>query len=326
VTAGTGEVAPVFVVGAMRSGTTLLRLMLNEHPDVAIPAESHFVAPLLRTFDATATLAGDDLERALAIVATSPEWQRDFAHDEAALRAAVGDGPLSLATFLDRVFRLEVGDTVARWGDKTPAYLRRVDQLCTCFPAAQVIAIVRDPRDVYLSLARHGWVGDTTWDIGRYLAEMGSFVRRWAHEIDAARFTVVRYEDLVLDTERTLHRVCDFLGLPFAPEMRAFFRNASANVQQWELDIGAHGKLLRPPSVDDVGRWRRESTRLDRAEIEALTSDVLDAYGYERTVPRAALGALRWSARGRHHARRPGVLVRRTAGQVQRRLRAPSRA
>jgi hypothetical protein len=308
--------APIFVVGAMRSGTTLLRLMLNEHPEVAIPAESHFVASLLRTFSPTAVLAGPDLLRAVEIVASSPEWQRDYDADEAALRDAVGTGHLSLGAFIERVFRLEVGMEPRRWGDKTPAYLTRVDQLLTCFPDAQVVAIVRDPRDVYLSLATRDWVGETTWDIGRYLAQYGRFVARWRAAFDDAHFRVVRYEDLVLRTEPTLRSLCEYLGLPFAAEMEAFFEGAEQNVQQWELDIGAHTKLLRRPAPSDVARWRREGTRLQHAEIEALTVAVVDDHGYERRVPGAAVPVLRLEPRARHHARSPGDALARVARRI----------
>jgi hypothetical protein len=301
----TADPSPVFVVGAMRSGTTLLRLMLNEHPGLAIPAESHFVAPLFRRFGPDVVLDGDRLTEAVDVVAGSPEWQRDFGHTEDELRAAVGDGPLRMDELLDRVFRLEIADTgKSRWGDKTPAYLHRVDQLVTCFPAAKVVCIVRDPRDVYLSLSAHGWVGQTTVEIAAYLNRCERKRRRWERQLPAGSFRTVRYEDLVLDTEPTLRSVCTFLDLPFAGEMRAFFRNANDNVQQWELDIGAHNKLLRPPSTDDVGRWRREGSRLAIAEVEAMTGDVLDAHGYPRRLPARTGAPVRLEARARTRLRR----------------------
>src|SRR5262249_34844535 len=151
---------------------------------------------------------------------------RDFAHESGALRTVIGGGPLTMAELLDRVFRLEVGDAAPRWGDKTPANLRWVGPLYECFPAAQTIAIVRDPRDVWLSLAPLGWFGETTWDIGHYIARNGRMVRRWLDEVPPSAFHIVRYEDLVLETERVLREVCEFLQLPFAAEMEQFFHNA----------------------------------------------------------------------------------------------------
>src|SRR5690349_5987674 len=168
--------APVFLVGASRSGTTLLRLMLNEHPDVAIPSESHFLGPLLQEFEPGATLEGASLEHAIETVTGFAQWRDDFRQTETELRNAVGDGPVPLADFIDRIFRLEVGADVARWGDKTPPYLRWVDKLLACFPNAQAIAIVRDPRDVYTSLAELEWFGTSTWEVCRYLQPCGDFL------------------------------------------------------------------------------------------------------------------------------------------------------
>jgi hypothetical protein len=293
--------------------------MLNEHPDVSIPSESHFIAPLIRDFGVDAVLSGATLERAIVMVASSEEWRRDFAHDETELRAAIGTEPIAIAAFVDRVFRLEVGPGPARWGDKTPANLHWVGPLLTCFPDAHAIAIVRDPRDVHMSLASLDWFGSTTWDIGRYLARNGASVARWQRELPSDRFLVVRYEDLVLETERTLEHVCHMLGIPFANEMSAFYEHASANVQQWELDSGIHRKLLRAPSSSDVDRWRREGSHRDHAEIEALTTDLIETFGYERQVPQWALGLRRFEARLRHHSRAPGGLVVRNLRQVRRR-------
>jgi hypothetical protein len=292
---------PVFVVGAMRSGTTLLRLMLNEHSELAIPAESHFLAALFREFAPETVLSGDKLVRALAIVAESKEWKRDYAHTDAELRRAVGDGPLSMAELIDRVFRLETAGTgKPRWGDKTPAYLFRVPDLLACFPSAKVIAIVRDPRDVYLSLRGRDWVGDSSWEIGRYIAQCGTLVTRWRKRFTPERFACVRYEDLVLEPEATLRFVCRFASLDFEASMLGFHEHADENVQDWELEIGAHTKLLRPMQAADVGRWREARSagaRLHLAQIEALTSDFMTEFGYENRVPSSLRAPARVSAR-----------------------------
>jgi hypothetical protein len=320
----TAGIAPIFVVGAVRSGTTLLRLMLNEHPDIAIPSESHFIGPLLRTFGIHATLSDDTLERALQIVLDCPEWQRDFGHTPAELRAAVGSQPLSMAEFLDRVFRLEVGSATAKWGDKTPANMRWVGSLLECFPNAQVVAIVRDPRDVYLSLISVKWLGDDPWTIGRYLAHSGGMLREWIASCAPGRLHVLRYEDLVADSEATLRRLCAGLGLAFVPEMVGFHVNTRSNVHQWELDE-IHGKLLRAPESDDIARWRRSGSRLDRFEIEAMTADVMRFWCYEHSVAPGWAPLLRAEARARHHLRHPVEFVTRHTAQLQRRVRARRR-
>jgi hypothetical protein len=296
-----GEGAPVFVVGAMRSGTTLLRLMLNEHSQLAIPAESHFLLALFRDFGPERELTGADLVRALALVTDSPEWQRDYRHTETELHEAVGPGPISMAELIDRVFRLEIAETgKPRWGDKTPQNLFRVPDLLACFPDAKVVAIVRDPRDVYLSLLGRDWAGDSSWEIGRYIEQCDALVTRWRKRFPPERFTSVRYEDLVLDPEQTLRTVCSFADLDFEPAMLDFHEHAGTNVQGWELEIGAHTKLLRPVTAADVGRWRGERslrTRLQLAQVVALTSDVMTDFGYDSPLPSSRRGRARAAPR-----------------------------
>ena len=82
-----------------------------------------------------------------------------------------------------------------------------------------------------------------------------------------------------------------------------------------------HAKLLRPPSPDDVERWRRSRSWWKLAEIEALTADVMTEFGYERRTNAFADSALRAEARARHHLRAPLPAIKRNVEHVQRRLR-----
>jgi Sulfotransferase family len=303
---------PTFVVGAMRSGTTLMRLMLSRHSSLAIPPESHFLAKLVRRFDATEVLQGARLDEAITCVTSNVEWQRDWHGDPDALRRRIDDlaPPMSLAGFIDAVFSQQIEPTgKPQWGDKTPAYLFQVDRLRACFPDAHFVAMVRDPRDAYLSLAPKDWVGRSTWQVGRYLLRCDQLVDQMAAD-HGDHFLVVRYEDVVTDAEATLRRVCSFLDLAYEPTMQDFHRDAIDNVQPWELVDGTHQKLLRPIDRTDMGRWQREGSRSDMREVEAITHEAMDRFGYERTVSAVAVPFITGRARARHHLREPRIAVR----------------
>jgi hypothetical protein len=314
--------APIFIVGAMRSGTTLMRLMLNRHPDVSIPAESHFVSELLRRFGPDVMLQGDTLEQALEMITTHTEWQRDWHDDPDDLVATARRGaPFTMAAFIDLLFTREIASTgKPLWGDKTPSYLRRVEELLLCFPDARFIGMVRDPRDVHLSLKSKGWVGTTPWEIARYQRACAELTRRHRRSRPEC-FMIVRYEDLVLHAEETLRASCEFLGIPFDSDMLDFHEDAAEHVQQWELETGAHEKLLRPPSASDVGRWPREASRIEVAETEAIMGEALEWFGYERTLPPTLVRPLRIEARVRFHARRPRRAARKLLGSVRAKAR-----
>jgi hypothetical protein len=270
----------------MRSGTTLMRLILSRHSELEIPPESHFLAKLFKAVDPEQILTDETRERALQVVLASPEWQRDWRHDEAALRRRIEERrPESVGAFIDEVFRLQIEPSgKPSWGDKTPAYLFQVERLRACFPDARFVAMVRDPRDVYLSIAPRNWVGKTTWQVGQYLRRCDALIEGF--EKQDSRFTVVRYEDLVTRPEGTVRGVCRALGLDFEPSMLSFHEDAVHNVQDWELELGTHQKLLRPMQSDDVARWTREGRRRDITEVEAVCWDAISYFGYEPSISR----------------------------------------
>jgi hypothetical protein len=288
----------------MRSGTTLMRLILNRHSELDIPPESHFLARLFRQVTPYQPLTEESTEQALSVVVASPEWRRDWHGDEAELRARVDKRqPNTVAAFIDEVFRLQIEPTgKPAWGDKTPAYLFQTERLRACFPDARFIAMVRDPRDVFLSLAPREWVGQSTWQVGHYLRRCDRLVEQ--HETTDPHFSIVRYEDLVSEPETSVRRVCSLLALDFEPEMLTFYENAAQKVQQWELDIGVHQKLLRPMKPDDVSRWKREGARRDIREVEAVCWEAINRFGYERSIPRIEVPMLATRSRLRHHIAR----------------------
>jgi hypothetical protein len=281
-----------------------MRLMLNRHSTLAVPSEAHFLATLFRRFAPDAELHEPDIDGAVEILTSNVEWNRDWTSDPAVLTERLrARAPISVGGFLDVVFRLETeGANKPRWGAKTPAHLFQVARLRVALPDARFVGMVRDPRDAFLSLAQKNWVGTSTWEVGNYLQRCDRLVQDYAHD-GHDDFLVVRYEDLVLRAEPTLRVVCDFLSLDYEPTMHDFYVDAEDNVQRWELDTGAHEKLLRPPDPSDVERWTREGDRRAVREIEAVTSDAIGWFGYERSVPKLEIPWLRQRARVRHHWR-----------------------
>jgi hypothetical protein len=185
-----GSDAPIFVVGCQRSGTTMLRLMLDSHPSISCGPETRFLAGLAR-------ITGEDWHRLSRYGFPKEYWQEQ------------------VARFFDKIlsdYATSRGKT--RWADKTPLYARSLDFLTESFPTCQVVHVVRDGRDVVLShRKRFG-----------YLSAVKA-VRKWPMYIAAARATgdrlpvsryrEVRYEDLVGDTEGTMRALLDWLGEPW---------------------------------------------------------------------------------------------------------------
>ena len=269
------QTAPFFVVGSERSGTTMIRLMLNRHSRLCVPPESHFVTRLydrLHTPPAPAAFLD-----ALGAERRFQEWQLPL--DAITIPPSA---PATWAVLFDAVFRAYAATQgKVRWGDKTPVYVTRLETLRAIFgPDIKVVHIVRDGRDVAASLKGVGWNA-------RGVAENA---RTWRHDVEAARafgrrapatYHEVVYERLVAEPERELRTVCAHLGEAFEPGMLQFFDDAEgaipAHRRQW------HRNAARPVNDTAIGRWRRDLSPGEIAQFEWIAGDLLSALGYARS-------------------------------------------
>jgi hypothetical protein len=270
---------PFFVLGAARSGTTMLRLMLNRHSRLAIPFESHFLKPILAELPMDRPLEAHEAARMAEIISQERNfrtWHLDSARIKSDL---VGRTPASLAQLVDALYRMEIaGSGKPRWGDKTPYYYVCWRQLVELFPSSRLIHIIRDGRDVNLSLERVGWHGPTLADRARYWLERVEMAQEAERELGPERNLIIRYEDLVLNATLTLQKVCDFLDEEFEDGMLEFFTDAAAHLSDVDGDV--HKKVLRAPRPDDVARWRREMPVDRQEEFETIAGSGLRATSY----------------------------------------------
>jgi Sulfotransferase family len=292
-----------FVVGMNRSGTTLLRMMLDSHPELAIPPETHFVPDVIKA----CRRRGATPDVALAAMKSHREW---------------GDFGFSDEEMLERLRsrrRLDAGEAVRafyeayaererkpRWGEKTPRYLGQMTRIESALPEARFIHVVRDGRDVALSV-----LDRTVRDISA-----ADVAERWRRKIEKARaaaprlrhYIEIRYEDLILDTEPTLRRISDFIALPWSasmldyhersPERLAEMQRAlPADGRSAELDVerrmATHVMTTRPPDADRVSRWKRQMGDADREAFERVAGTTLADLGYETPTSAGTLGTSR---------------------------------
>lgn len=297
----TRAIPPFFLVGNPRSGTKMLRELLNASPDIWMSAvESHFIPKYTRRIERYGRLDDPHNFRALAAALgrTRAFWQwarRGIRIDPEVWYAACRSysWPGVLEGLFRVVYSLEVPDARARWedvvwGDKTPVYMSELRLLSELFPHARVIHIVRDPRDCVLSTAA-AW-GNSPLRTAQEWADRTRRCRTAGRALGPERFLEIRYEDLVADVTGVLARCFDFLGVPVPPDAGRFYRMPE--------NLGSQRGQTRVVR-DSAGRWRRDMTAAARRAVEALTGDLLDAYGYEREysgLPLRRLSRLRLAA------------------------------
>ncbi len=286
--------SPFFVVGVFRSGTTLLRLMLNRHPRLCIPYESFFLRDLMDHLPAQCVLSEQHKQTAIDLIAASSRFQQ-WNTDESAMSDAITNlEQPTLRDVFDVVFRLETADTgKPRWGDKTPEYVTEIDDLQRVITDAQFIHIYRDGRDVSLSLKQRGWGGWTEYQRAHYWGDRVNSASAAGAKLSDSHYLSVYFGDLVSSPEETLRKVCEFLGEEYYPSMLAYYEDASDNLTEHSktpiagdkyIPPARHdeGKLIKPLIKDDIGVWRRTSSPLSIMLFESIAGGALDRLGLER--------------------------------------------
>jgi len=272
--------APVIVLGVRRSGTTLLRVMLDRHPLLAVPDESYFVPQLARRHRAPvdATSFVDDLARLPTLV----EWGLSPEAVAERLRPGLSTGEAIAAVFA----AYAAARDKPRWGDKTPLYMQHLPLLERLFPDAVYVHLIRDGRDAALSfLAVPPGIMTEGWGHPR---DAAGFACQWATELRAARalgervgprrYLEVRYEGLVAEPPAELRRICAFASLEYDAGMLGYVGNTESALKEHQQ------RLNEPPRVG-VRDFRTEMSAADRAAFEAVAGDLLADLGYEAAAP-----------------------------------------
>ncbi len=282
------------IVGCPRSGTSLLAVMLDAHPQLAMPPETAFMKSVV-------ALDGDpERQRELFVnivttdVTPISNWL-DFglARDAFVQRIATLQ-PFTVAAGLRAFFDLyAAAQRKPRAGEKTPDDLFVMAKIAAILPEAHFIHVIRDPRDTVLSWSRT-WFAPTR--------DLVQLARGWADQVALARRTgaalphylETRYEDLVGDPARELPRLCAFLGLAYEPGMAEPSahgrerlqrlhgrRHASGRVVSENDRRSIHVNLAQPPLPARAGAWRAELAPADAAAIVQATNGLARELGYD---------------------------------------------
>lgn len=263
-----------YVVGAERSGTTLVRALLDAHPAMAIPPESDFLVPLLRSrrrYERDGDLVRD---RVVEDVAPPAGWDVDVGDVRRA--ATVADDVPGVVRELQRAHARAHG--AERWGDKTPIHLTHVSLLADAFPEAVFVHVVRDPRDVAASLRDVEWGPDglvAAADRWRRWVVRG---RRQLGALGPGRHIELRYEELAAEPERVLRSLLPTLGLPWDAAVLDHPARA-AELLATTPAATDHGSL-REPVTAGLRDWRRDMPAGDVAVVEAVVGRALVDLGY----------------------------------------------
>jgi hypothetical protein len=263
-------------------------MLVDAHPDLAIPPETQFIPDA-----AEACSESSNPREAFLKALTSHRVWEDQHIDIELLRQRISViEPFDLGEALRAFYRLYAEKfSKPRWGDKS-AYLSVMRLIQELLPEARFIHIIRDGRDVALSIKDLWWGPNSFEEAAKW----------WIAGIENARNQVkdlpwyleVRYEDLVLDTEPTLKKICNFIALPWNALMLDYSKGADERMAELTSVVAPdarrvvssqerrkiHSLLSKPPEATRVGRWKKEMAESDRERFEKIAGDMLKEFGY----------------------------------------------
>lgn len=283
-------VRPIFVFGCARSGTSLLSRILNRHSNIAVPFECHvfnLYAPLLGLYG---DLADPENRERLVMDVLSSYYFRHWVPppDPQAILAEIRGS--SLGDVFDAILSTwtrSVGKP--RWGEKSPRHVEYWEELHRLYPNAQVVHIVRDGRDVALSLLRARFGPKTVFGAAEYWRDYLRRVEELKRITEAEDIFELRYEDLLRDPERCVRALCAFLDEPYSEELLRYYETDTP----YPTDERNLRNLQRPIMRNNTDMWKSRLSASEVGVFEAIAGDMLDHYGYERRAPRAHLSRVR---------------------------------
>ncbi len=269
--------SPVFIIGSSRSGTTLLQMIMNSHPNIAMYGEIHFFNEICGVLGGCekkrkniCDFIDNDLRRAYHVhLLPKLDAVLDKVKDKLSDKSFTG-----IEFYIALMESFSELESKRRYGEKTNENIRYIAELFSIFPQSRIIHIVRDPRDVVSSMMSMPWASnDILANTLRWRAELSN-VRKYKED---DRIFEIRYEDLIQNPEQICRSICDFIGEPFSPQMLEYDRKAKNYIvnEPWKERTGK--------SLDNAAkqRWKRDLTSWQVCVLQALVGGLMKSYGYK---------------------------------------------
>lgn len=285
----TPQLQAFLILGAQRSGTSLLTRILNQHSVLAVPPESFFFntfVPLSRYYGELSI--DSNLIRFIDDVVSTPKVQQ----------MAPGPTPEQvLGRLTERtmggVFRalheswaISKGKSI--WGEKTPHHVFYWPEISRSFPNVPLVHIVRDGRDVARGLIKARFGPKSAYAAALRWARWADQIELIRAQVPVERFYQISYEELLARPEEAVTGICCFLGVPFEPRMLDFHLDRS----HYSDYAAEHSNLNRPLLSEKIAEWKRSMKPSEVALVESVAGTQLRRYGYELRTGAVPLNAI----------------------------------
>jgi len=281
----------VFLVGCPRSGTTMLKRMVNAHPLVAITRETHWIP---RYFEKQRGVTADGFvtDRLVDKLFDHHRFPQMKISREKLQAMIEGSPNLTYAELVSQIYN-RYGQRKQKpiVGDKTPTYVRKIPTLHGLWPSARFVHLIRDGRDVWLSIkqwrmAKKSAGQFSTWKIDplvttalwwKALVGMG---RRDGALLGSEQYREIHYRDLVTQPDVECRRLANFLGLPHVEAMERFYEGRT----QHDNQLSTNAAWL--PPTPGRRNWQTQMEPHEIERFEAAAGTLIEEIGYDRAFPK----------------------------------------
>ncbi len=281
-----------FVIGRPRTGTTLIRTLLDVHPNSMIPPEAPII---LQFYGKYGKVTNWTREKIL-------EFYNDLLQEQEWLFLSIGNWPMDREKLKQDMLACEGKNTYANLcqivngnyhpyiekdlnilGDKNPAYANKTHYLLKMYPNAKIVLIYRDHRDHIQSMNKVDF-GKTIVPINAYRWRKFVRINQKLIKKYPDQFYAFRYEDFVADPKPHFREICDFLGIKHNDEVFDFYKHkgkiqGEENIEMLEK---YHSSLFKPISTRNVGNWKDTLTDEEVLMADAVVGKYAERAGYER--------------------------------------------
>lgn len=294
---------PIFLGGEHRSGTTLLSLMLNAHPDLVMGPEIDFLEPpdlgahILRCYDLLCQ--NDPAVKGEGVQTADPQWQKGvqfirqcqrFGLEPDNLMALICDCRQALgndpASFAERCLLMDaIGQVKCRgaqkWGLKIQHNIVLLEQFLEFWPQAVFIHLIRDGRDVAASHIRSPW----DWAYRSIEAAAMGWSSIVCHPVlrPSSHLIEMKYEDLLLDTKACLADLLKKLALPWDDGVLHYWEKEQPLLAQ-PFNHPSAEAVRHPPHQKAISRYQQDLSAEEIAIFEKIAGTALQRYGYPSQI------------------------------------------
>lgn len=275
----------ILMIGTQRSGSNLMRLMLNQVPTIVAPHPPHILQrlmPLMSTYGdlenpAVFELLVDDVCR---LVEENPVPWENVTLDRQDIASRCTQNSL-VAVFSAVYDVLAETRGAEEWCCKSLANVHYIPEINAYLPKAKYIYLYRDGRDVAVSFKKAVVGQKHFYHIGQEWAKAQRTALKMRQQFDASQFFSISYETLTGDPEQSLKDLCAFLEVDYHPSMLDFHQSSEAANTASSSSLWSN--VTKPVMNQNSKKFLTQATAEEVKIFELVAGDVLDALGYERT-------------------------------------------